>query len=294
MKKISLMLTHLCNESCSYCPIEKSDKSMSLSVAKNIIDSLRDDNERCIIKFFGGEPLLCYKTIEKIVLYGGDSFGYEITTNGKKLDKNILRFFIKNKVDLTLSFDFDFKKNFDTLVMFENNIDLLTINLLVRPGDVSSLYENFEELIEHGVRKFNFLPANYTVLWEKYDLDILEKQFEKIIKLYLTKKCLGQKLYFKGFEDLEEENLKNSHLASHNLFFDTDGSAYLSDAILLLPKSEREKYRISKFEDFKFTSHDNSLINSLEVDLANYWGEERMVSNGNVKKVLDRINKLIN
>ncbi|MCK4539531.1 radical SAM protein [Candidatus Parcubacteria bacterium] len=293
MEVTSLMLTYRCNKSCVYCPIEKKDEDMNFDVAKKIIDFLNNNSsEKKIIKFFGGEPLLRYDLIKKCIEYAGHDFFYQIVTNGKLLTKKMLNFFLDYEIDLAVSFDFESKNDFETINMFGNDKFFLTVNLLIRPLDVHGLYDNFKKFINYGVERFNFLPANYTVLWREKDLQIFKNQFFKISKLYWRKKSKGHNIFFKGFEEYEEERIKNSPLASHNLFFDTDGCAYASDAVLLLEKKQRSKYKILKppYHNFVFS---NNCIHDLSLDLKRHWGEKVIQSNEMLKQYLDDANKLI-
>ena len=63
-----------------------------------------------IIGFYGGEPLLAFDLIKKIVQYIHSTFPerkveYSITTNGTLLNNEIIEFFIREKFQMTLSID---------------------------------------------------------------------------------------------------------------------------------------------------------------------------------------------
>ena len=120
---ISLNITTRCNLACSYCIYGGSygryrkldDATMSWETAKNALDFLirnSDRSDRIRLDFFGGEPLLAFKLIERCVGYlkaGVSSRGTQvlasIASNGTVLTDDILRFLRAEKVYLQFSLD---------------------------------------------------------------------------------------------------------------------------------------------------------------------------------------------
>ena len=104
---ITLVLTHQCNLSCSYCYECNKDKSrMSFEMAKKILDQeLRDTSLKKIeIDFMGGEPLLEFDLIKEIVEYARKTFdvkkiNFFITTNGTILTE-CMRAWLKANTDI--------------------------------------------------------------------------------------------------------------------------------------------------------------------------------------------------
>lgn len=107
---IVLETTQCCNLNCKYCGYgelystfgKRTKSSLSFNMGKGLIDylqkgwnSLKNEscNRRITIAFYGGEPLLNFDFIKKIVLYLKDIrlknnyISYSITTNGVLLDK---------------------------------------------------------------------------------------------------------------------------------------------------------------------------------------------------------------
>ena len=122
IEKITLQVTQSCNLRCSYCAYSATDsnkqrhhcnKIMDFSVAKDSVDFLIKnslDAENVNIGFYGGEPLLAFSLIKKVVDYVNNEYyekniSYSITTNGTILNENILDFFVKNNVNVTISLD---------------------------------------------------------------------------------------------------------------------------------------------------------------------------------------------
>lgn len=122
MSHIILQLTQGCNLRCDYCVYSStnnianrthSNKHMSWNVAKRAIDFLYEhsiDSDKVIIGFYGGEPLLEFNLIKKIVDYCNATFcgkdiEYGITTNATMLNEEILDFMYENDVRIMISID---------------------------------------------------------------------------------------------------------------------------------------------------------------------------------------------
>lgn len=86
---------------------------MDWNTAKKSLDFLLEhsiDNEIVNIGFYGGEPMIEFDLIKKCIEYAkeifkGKDIQFSITTNGTLINKKIIRYFVKNKVNLTISLD---------------------------------------------------------------------------------------------------------------------------------------------------------------------------------------------
>jgi uncharacterized protein len=116
---LSLGLTATCNMSCSYC-FEKQDprsvlKRMSPKVATQAFDWLLERSgsvESLYIRFFGGEPLLNFPSIESMASYAAakahdrnKDVAFLLNTNGTLLDERIVEFISKYRVGVCISMD---------------------------------------------------------------------------------------------------------------------------------------------------------------------------------------------
>ena len=69
------------------------------------------DARELTLSFFGGEPLLNFPLIEKVVAYGREKAGasrkleFAMTSNLSLLDDRILDFLVANKIGVMVSFD---------------------------------------------------------------------------------------------------------------------------------------------------------------------------------------------
>ncbi len=118
-KILLLQVTQNCNMRCKYCVFSdkysrnRTTKKMSFSTAKRAVDMHFEHNTGSLftnIGFYGGEPLLNFVLIKKVITYINKYYPYKvvyynITTNGLLLNEIIIDFFEKNKVNLMISLD---------------------------------------------------------------------------------------------------------------------------------------------------------------------------------------------
>ncbi len=117
-----LNVTDRCNMRCKYCVYGEYYKigstrrcTMSWKTAKRAIDFLLEKSEltrNFIVGFYGGEPLLEFELIKKIVLYAkerikasGKKVRFSITTNGTIIDRDVARFLIDENFSVLISID---------------------------------------------------------------------------------------------------------------------------------------------------------------------------------------------
>ncbi len=127
LQQLILEVTEACNLRCKYCIYTDdyktrrnfSEKKMSWSTAKKAIDYYitlfnksfrKNPNSSPVFSFYGGEPLLNFKLIEKSVNYIKKQRilaepKFNITTNGTLLDRTICNFLIKNNFLVAISLD---------------------------------------------------------------------------------------------------------------------------------------------------------------------------------------------
>ncbi len=123
MGQLTLQVTQACNLSCSYCPYANvtnnayqrnhCSKDMDWETAKKSIDLYLDcssELDDIHIGFYGGEPLLGFDLIEKVVLYANKAFcgkriKYSLTTNGTVMNDRIMKFFYDNNFTVMFSID---------------------------------------------------------------------------------------------------------------------------------------------------------------------------------------------
>ena len=122
IEQVTIQLTQQCNFRCAYCTYAPKDfksqrehtaKRLPWELAKQIVDfyaAHSANQEKPTIGFYGGEPLLEYELLQKIVLYAeaafeGKDLQFTITTNGSLLTPDKAEFFLAHNVGVMLSLD---------------------------------------------------------------------------------------------------------------------------------------------------------------------------------------------
>lgn len=118
---IILQVTQACNFNCRYClyandtKVERqhSGNQMSWDIARKSIDFLFAhslDATKLRISFYGGEPLLNFHLIQRVVDYANKKFftksiEYKMTINGSIMTDEMVDFFITNEFNISISLD---------------------------------------------------------------------------------------------------------------------------------------------------------------------------------------------
>ena len=179
LSSMSLQITQACNYRCTYCPYtdnngsnrNHSNKNMDIATAYKAIDFFHKhsiDTYEINIGFYGGEPLINFPLVKSIIeraneVFEGKQISYNITTNGSLLNDQMLSFFEKNNVILTISLDGPkeindkyrktavgkesaFEKTIQAIENIVQNYPELrnrtSINMVLNPSEQYSLYEN--------------------------------------------------------------------------------------------------------------------------------------------------------
>lgn len=109
---LSLNMAQGCNLRCTYCFAGEGDYGvkgmMSFETAKKAISLLCSDKKNFHLIFFGGEPLLNFSVIQKIVEWTKTlncQFTYAITTNGTLLSDEKIKWMNEHDFAVTISYD---------------------------------------------------------------------------------------------------------------------------------------------------------------------------------------------
>lgn len=122
LDKLILGITNDCNLRCKYCAYsgnyvhlrEHNKDSMSFEVAQKALELYNDfckDKKNIDISFYGGEPLINFDLIKKVISYEKNKFPnknhiYNISTNGLSLTRDFASWFInENSVFIKVSID---------------------------------------------------------------------------------------------------------------------------------------------------------------------------------------------
>lgn len=120
VKAMCLHMAHDCNLRCGYCFADSgayggSRGLMTEEVGKKALELLMQTSahrQHVEVDYFGGEPLLNFKVIQKLTAYGyelaashGKQIKFTLTTNGVNLNDEIIQWMNANDVDAVLSLD---------------------------------------------------------------------------------------------------------------------------------------------------------------------------------------------
>lgn len=271
LNNISIILTERCNLSCSYCyfPKRRYLKDIDEKLIKKAIDIFFcfPPAEKTIL-FTGGEPLLRFDLIKKIVPYirnqekkKGIAVSLNLFTNGTLLDKQKSAFLAANKINITVSID-GAKQTNDSQRRFLNNMnsscfDKIRQNLgnLKKTNFYGSMVfnkSNFYDLPDNiiSLKALNFSQIDFypqfKELWTKKELLELDHIFQRIENKY-TKLFLQDKTPFKipSFAAFLNQAYLFKRSACSKITLAIDGNFYLSCAAFLsIPAVLRRKYKI--------------------------------------------------
>ena len=119
IKALCMNVSHMCNMGCSYCFAGSGEYGgaglMPLETGKRAIDFLVENSggrKNLDVDFFGGEPLLNWDVVKKIVEYArsveqvsGKKIRFTLTTNGLLIDTEVIDFTDKQMHNVVLSLD---------------------------------------------------------------------------------------------------------------------------------------------------------------------------------------------
>lgn len=120
IKALCLHVAHSCNLNCAYCFASQGKYQgqralMSFETGKRALDFLVENSgtrRNLEVDFFGGEPLMNWDTVKKLVEYArsiekekGKNFRFTLTTNGVNIDDDVIEFSNREMSNVVLSLD---------------------------------------------------------------------------------------------------------------------------------------------------------------------------------------------
>lgn len=241
IKALCLHVAHDCNLRCNYCFASqgdfKGDRSlMSLEVGKKALEFLvkhSGSRRNLEVDFFGGEPLMNFEIIKKLVMYGKDleknynkHIRFTITTNGVLLDEDNMKFINEYMDNVVLSLDGRkrINDNMRRTITDEGSYDIILPKfqkMVAKRGDkdyyvrgtFTSYNLDFSNDVLHfydkGFKKISIEPV-VTSLDKDYGIkeehiDTILKEYEKFSKDYINiKKKDDDFLFFHFMIDLDQ------------------------------------------------------------------------------------------
>jgi sulfatase maturation enzyme AslB (radical SAM superfamily) len=269
-----LELTQKCNLRCEYCCYgnhypelrKHSEETMSLEVAKNAIeDFFAHHPQKCLIGFYGGEPLLEFELLKQLVFFAEDianqykvkpEFG--INTNGTLLTDDKIHFLVEHAFEVDISLD-GYKEMHDKYRVFRNDN---------HPGQRTGTYD----VVMNNLERFFELHPDYANRCISLTLSATS-DFNEINNFLRPLKPLFDAV-LAGFvrktsdDFLEEENNSNFRMESWSTF-PCDGGSCIKEQYYTDNKNNDAKEMAdlsSKNELAEKVQHDQEFCN---------WTKER-------------------
>lgn len=237
-KATTIDLTEACNLACDYCFTWSNHKAKSITekMAKRIIDWWLPQTDKTYnnqLSFWGGEPLLEYKLMQKLIHYTNDLCkreGYNIseyggTTNGLLYTPDKVEWLLEHKSLFLVSLDgiqpvHDKHRKMPSgkgswKIVDKNLREALRIapQQRLRSSLTDDTIEYFFESIQYfvedlGITDLAFSPV-FENEWNQKSLDILEEQFDLIINYVIKKAKEGTTIILKHLNDEAHTEIKS-------------------------------------------------------------------------------------
>ncbi|MBR1796450.1 MAG: thioether cross-link-forming SCIFF peptide maturase [Clostridiales bacterium] len=224
LKALCLHVAHTCNLSCSYCfaaqgKFHGKQGLMSFETGKRAIDFLIENSgyhKNLDIDFFGGEPLMNWDVVKKLVEYGrsvekaaGKNIRFTLTTNGVNIDDDVIEFCNKEMHNVVLSLDGRKEVNDRFRVDYKGN------------GSYDVIVPKFKKFVEARGNKSYYMRGTYTHFNTDFlndikhmaDLGFKELSMEPVVTSpdspsYLTEEDLP--VLMEQYEELAREMIRRN------------------------------------------------------------------------------------
>ena len=232
VKALCLHVAHTCNLNCEYCFASQGKYHgeravMSFETGKRALDFLIENsgNRRNLeVDFFGGEPLMVWDTVKKLVEYArsvekqhNKNFRFTLTTNGMLIDDDVIEFANREMHNVVLSLDgrkeihdryrVDYAGNgswekivpkFQQLVQARGGKDYYMRGTFTHANP--DFLEDIKTMLDLGFTELSMepvvcAPGDPSELTEE-DLPIVMEQYEKLAQLMLSREKEGKPFTF--------------------------------------------------------------------------------------------------
>ena len=304
IKAMCLHIAHDCNLRCDYCFASKGDfggerKLMPFEVGKSAIDFIIKHSEKrknIEIDFFGGEPLMNFPVVKKIVEYARNiekqnnkNFRFTITTNGMMLNEKIIDFINKEMSNVVLSLDGrkeindKLRKRVDNSGCYDKIVPLYK-ELVGKRGQenyyIRGTFTKYNldfvndvlDFIENGFLQTSIEPVvcdeNLPYAINEEDLEKIFLEYEKLANIIIEKKKKGESFNFFHFMlDLEQGPCLIKRIK---------GCGCGNEYIAVTP--EGDIYPCHQFVGMKEQKMGNVLSDELDEDKKNYYSNITVLS----------------
>jgi len=194
----TFIVTEDCNFNCTYCYKKKNKIYITDPIIEKSIEFFFPYlSKECYINFYGGEPLLAFDKIKKIIYIlesknkkFNKKIHYSITSNGSLINDKILQFLNQYKFSLMISFDGyaqeisrkkgSFTKTISVIKKILNYPQIkLEINSVFTQKTVGTISKSISFILGLGIPKIN-LSINTTEAWNKTSIHKLKEELRNL------------------------------------------------------------------------------------------------------------------
>jgi len=232
IRRFFLGITTHCNMVCSYCFVKDTNEFMTVNRAKKYLRFfLKSVGKDKLLYLYGGEPLVCFDFIKKIVplfYQQAEKLGkipsVIVVTNGTILNKEIADFISQYKIKVMISLSGQekshnlfrrFKDGRATFQATKNNLPKffkkverkdLWVSYTLHPLQLANFQKDFFYLIKLGFNNIHLEPVQFTkgVYWRDFQLAKFKRIGNSIFN-FIEENIPKNKFYFnsKVIRDLE-------------------------------------------------------------------------------------------
>lgn len=232
VKALCLHIAHTCNLNCSYCFASQGKYHgeravMSFEVGKRALDFLIENSgsrRNLEVDFFGGEPLLNFDVVKRLVEYArdvekkhGKNFRFTLTTNGMLIDDDVIDFANREMSNVVLSLDgrkeihdrfrvdYQGRGSFDTIVpKFQKLVEARGGKNYYMRGTFTHANPDFlndiKTMLDLGFTELSMEPvvcaAGDPAELTDEDIETVKEQYEQLAELMLKRHKEGKDFTF--------------------------------------------------------------------------------------------------
>lgn len=279
INKIKLSINTICNLSCSYCFVKKSNKKMSFPVAKKAINLLLNNaGKDKFLAIYGGEPFIDFKQLIKIIEYAkvlsfkkNKNLVISVCSNSTLIKKEHLFQFEKFDVKLIISMvgkrvyqdeNRKFLNGRGTYSIIRKTIPLfsqflpkenLGVSVCVFPSTIKYLFSNFAHLVNLGFTYFNFEIIREYEFWSNEKIKNFSREFKKIVNFVFKQICANNFIFINPINwelkySLLSDNMK--FICPFNYHLEVYPNGEVAFSPFLLNVKNKEIYVVGNLKNF--------------------------------------------
>lgn len=232
LNNCTIDLTERCNLACDYCftwhqnnnmKTKDLTEEMGIKIINKFIE-LGDEGAKRNISWWGGEPLVCYDLLQKLVLYTEEKArreGFEVifggTTNGVLYTPDKVEWLVKHKSAMLISLDgteeaHDMHRKFVNGKGTWKHVDKNTrealkifpqqrVRLSISTDTIPHFFDSIQYICEDlGINDIAF-SAVYEGDYTEKDWELLTEEFDKVVNYQIKRHKQGTPLILKHLND---------------------------------------------------------------------------------------------